>query len=231
VKRAARAAAALCLAANAGAAAALTPAEVYALVSPSVWRVVTYDVDGLPLSQGSAVVVAAESLATNCHVLAKAKRVVVRHEKTSFDAKLELWDTSRDVCQLRAAGLSAAPVRIAPTSSVVVGANVYAIGTPRGLELTMSAGLVSSLRKNSAGQVVLVQTSASISGGSSGGGLFDDSGALVGLTTLGSVTGDAQNLNFAIPADWIVELPDRHARLSKKTRSAGDGASAAGTSR
>jgi len=95
----------------------------------------------------------------------------------------------------------------------------------------MSAGLVSSLRKNSAGQVVLVQTSASISGGSSGGGLFDDSGALVGLTTLGSVTGDAQNLNFAIPADWIVELPDRHARLSKKTRSAGDGASAAGTSR
>jgi len=231
VKRAARAAAALCLAANAGAAAALTPAEVYALVSPSVWRVVTYDVDGLPLSQGSAVVVAAESLATNCHVLAKAKRVVVRHEKTSFDAKLELWDTSHDVCQLRAAGLSAAPVRIAPTSSVVVGANVYAIGTPRGLELTMSAGLVSSLRKNSAGQVVLVQTSASISGGSSGGGLFDDSGALVGLTTLGSVTGDAQNLNFAIPADWIVELPDRHARLSKKTRSAGDGASAAGTSR
>ncbi|MGZ3440500.1 MAG: trypsin-like peptidase domain-containing protein [Polyangia bacterium] len=75
----------------------------------------------------------------------------------------------------------------------------------------------SSLCKNTNGQVVLVQTSASISGGSSGGGLFDDSGALVGLTTLGSVTGDAQNLNFAIPADWIVDSPDRHGRLSKKT--------------
>ena len=227
MKRAARVAAALCLAANACAAAALTPAEVYALVSPSVWRVVTYDVDGLPLSQGSAVVVGVESLATNCHVLAKAKRVVVRHEKTSFDAKLELWDTPRDVCQLRAAGLAAAPVRIAPTASVVVGENVFAIGTPRGLELTMSAGLVSSLRKNTAGQIVLVQTSASISGGSSGGGLFDDSGALVGLTTLGSVTGDAQNLNFAIPADWIAELPDRHARLNKKPKRADDAASAA----
>ena len=146
MKRGARVAAALCLAANACAASALTPAEVYALVSPSVWRVVTYDVDGLPLSQGSAVVVGPEALATNCHVLAKAKRVVVRHEQTSFDAKLELWDTPRDVCQLRAAGLTAAPVRIAPTASVVVGENVYAIGTPRGLELTMSAGLVSSLR-------------------------------------------------------------------------------------
>jgi S1-C subfamily serine protease len=226
VKRGARVAAALCLAANACAAAALTPAEVYALVSPSVWRVVTYDGDGLPLSQGSAVVVGPEALATNCHVLAKAKRVVVRHEQTTFDAKLELWDTPRDVCQLRAAGLPAAPVRIAPTASVVVGENVYAIGTPRGLELTMSAGLVSSLRKNNAGQVVLVQTSASISSGSSGGGLFDDSGALVGLTTIGSVTGDAQNLNFAVPADWIVELPDRHARLSKKPGNAASAATA-----
>ena len=211
---AARFACALLLA-GAGSAAALTPAEVYALVAPSVWRVVTYDGDGLPLGQGSAVVVGAEALATNCHVLARAKRVVVRHEKTSFDARLDLWDIQRDLCQLRAAGLTAPPVRIAPTASVVVGATVYAIGTPRGLELTMSAGLVSSLRKNAAGQVVLVQTSASISGGSSGGGLFDDSGALVGLTTL-KIAGDAQNLNFAIPADWIVDLPERHGRLSKK---------------
>ena len=231
MKRGARLAAALCLAANACAAAALTPAEVYALVAPSVWRVVTYDGDGLPLSQGSAVVVGPEALATNCHVLAKARRVVVRHEQTTFDAKLELWDTPRDVCQLRAAGLPAAPVRIAPTASVVVGENVFAIGTPRGLELTMSAGLVSSLRKNNAGQVVLVQTSAPTSSGSSGGGLFDDSGALVGLTTIGSVTGDAQNLNFAIPADWIVELPDRHARLSRSHSGAGASAAAAGASR
>ena len=222
-----RTACAICLAGSATGAAALTPAEVYALVSPSVWRVVTYDVDGLQLAQGSAVVVGAEALATNCHVLARAKRVVVRHEKTSFDARLELWDTPRDVCQLRAAGLAAPAVRIAPTASVVVGANVYAIGTPRGLELTMSAGLVSSLRKNASGQVVLVQTSASISGGSSGGGLFDDSGALVGLTTIGSVTGDAQNLNFAIPADWIVDLPERHARQRKQAAAAKPGEDAA----
>lgn len=216
---AARVGCAVALAGVAGAAAALTPAEVYALASPSVWRVVTYDVDGLQLGQGSAVVVGAETLATNCHVLAKAKRVVVRHDKASFDARLDLWDAPRDVCQLRAAGLAAPPVRILPTASVVVGTNVYAIGTPRGLELTMSAGLVSSLRRNAAGQVILVQTSASISRGSSGGGLFDDTGALVGLTTIGSVTGDAQNLNFAIPADWIVELPERHARARGKAAS------------
>jgi len=61
-------------------------------------------------------------------VLAKAKRVVVRHEKASFEARLDLWDTARDLCQLRAAGLPAALVRIAPTASVVVGQNVYVQG-------------------------------------------------------------------------------------------------------
>jgi S1-C subfamily serine protease len=220
-----------CATALAGAAlpvAALTPAEVYALVAPSVWRVQTYDVDGLPLGLGSAVVVDHEALATNCHVLARAKKVVVRHEKVGVEARLEMWDTARDVCRLHAPGLGAPAVRLAPTAGVAVGSNVYAIGTPRGLELTMSAGLVSSLRRNASGQVVLFQTSASISRGSSGGGLFDEKGALIGLTTL-AITGDAQNLNFAIPADWIAELPERHARLNKNTAApaTGDQASAA----
>ena len=52
---------------------------------------------------------------------------------------------------------------------------------------------------------------AAISGGSSGGGLFIEAGALLGLTTIASITGDAQNLNFAIPVDWIKGLPRRHA--------------------
>jgi S1-C subfamily serine protease len=84
-----RVACATALAVTALPAAALTPAEVYALVAPSVWRVQTYDVDGLPLGLGSAVVVDNEALATNCHVLARAKKVVVRHEKMSVDARLD----------------------------------------------------------------------------------------------------------------------------------------------
>ena len=81
---------------------ALSAAEVYAQVSPAVWRVQTYDADGLPLGQGSGVVIGSDTLVTNCHVLAKAKRVAVRREKVSIDAKLDLWDVQRDLCQLRA---------------------------------------------------------------------------------------------------------------------------------
>lgn len=192
---------------------ALGPAEVFAQVSPSVWRVQTLDRDGLLLGQGSGVVIAPQQLVTNCHVLAKARRVQVRHEgqAQALPARLVLWDPPRDLCQLSVDGLTAPAVQLQPTPQVAVGQPAYAIGHPKGLDLTMSAGLVSSLRRNDAAQLVLIQTSAAISGGSSGGGLFSDQGALLGLTTIASVTADAQNLNFAIPADWIADLPRRHA--------------------
>lgn len=193
---------------------ALSAEQVYAKASPSVWRVVTYDIDNLPLGQGSGVVVAPQSLVTNCHVLAKAKRVSVRREKESHDAKLAMWDVKRDVCQLAVPSLRAPAVGVADSGRVVVGQGVFAIGNPKGLELTMSAGLVSSLRKNASGQLVLIQTSAAISGGSSGGGLFDDKAELIGLTTLGSASSDSQNLNFAIPSEWVRELPQRHAQAT-----------------
>ena len=192
---------------------ALTPAELFAQVSPSVWRVQTLDADGLMLGQGSAVVVAPGLLVTNCHVLARARQVQVRRDgqAKATPARLSLWDVQRDLCQLEAGGLSAPFVALGSAAIAAVGQPAYAIGHPRGLDLTMSAGLVSSLRRNGAGQLVLLQTSAAISGGSSGGGLFNEAGELLGLTTIASITGDAQNLNFAIPVDWIKDLPRRHA--------------------
>ena len=206
------------LAIGAGEATALTANEIYAKVSPSVWRVQTYDVDGLPLAFGTGVVIAPDTLITNCHVLAKAKRVAVKRDKTSIDAKLEMWDPQRDVCQLKAPNLGAPTVALGDVSRLQVGQSVFAVGNPKGLDLTMSAGLLSSIRRNDQGQILLLQTSAPISRGSSGGGLFDEEGVLIGLTTLGSV-GDAQNLNFAIPVDWIKELPQRHAKLTKPAAS------------
>lgn len=200
-----------------GSATALPPAEVYAKVAPSVWRVQTYDVDGLPIGIGSGVVIAPDTLVTNCHVLAKAKRVAVKREKISIDAKLEMWDPQRDVCQIKAPNLGAPVVALGEVGKLKVGQNVYAVGNPKGLDLTMSAGLLSSIRRNTKDQVILLQTSAAISGGSSGGGLFDDEGVLIGLTTLGSVSADAQNLNFAVPVDWVRELPQRHAKLVVKS--------------
>lgn len=88
-----------------------------------------------------------------------------------------LWDSERDVCQVQVQNLGTPAVATGDTSRLVVGQNVYAVGAPLGLELTLSAGLVSSLR-GSSGRLAAIQTSAPISPGSSGGGLFDDEGRL-----------------------------------------------------
>ncbi|TAN74284.1 MAG: serine protease, partial [Magnetospirillum sp.] len=78
-----------------------------------------------------------------------------------------------------------------------VGETVYSIGAPKGLEATLGQGLVSGLRTIKG--LRYVQTSAPISAGSSGGGLFDAAGNLVGITTFH--LRDAEGLNFAISVD------------------------------
>ncbi len=79
---------------------------------------------------------------------------------------------------------------------------VFAIGAPYGLELSLSDGLIAALRHENG--VDLVQTTAPISRGLSGGGLFDAQGRLVGITTF--YLSGSQNLNFAIAADQITAL-------------------------
>ena len=94
---------------------------------------------------------------------------------------------------------------VGTTKMLKVGAKVYAIGAPKGLELTLSDGIVSSLREVEGGHYI--QTTAAISPGSSGGGLFDESGALVGLITF--YFSEGQNLNFAVPVEWVNALAQR----------------------
>ena len=182
--------------------------ELYDRVAPSIW-LVENDMGGGKGALGSAVVIAPGTLITNCHVVAKARSLHVRHERRRFEAQLQYRDPVRDLCQLQAAGVHAPSVRIAAASQLHVGAKVYALGNPRGLELTLSDGLVSALRRDRGGELKYVQISVPISHGSSGGGLFDTAGRLVGITTAG--VDDAQNLNFALPAEWILQLPMRAA--------------------
>jgi S1-C subfamily serine protease len=123
-------------------------------------------------------------------------------------------DSQFDLCGLDVSGLPATPVAIGSVKSISVGQRVYAIGAPRGLELSISEGLVSSLRPISGS--LNIQTTAAMSPGSSGGGLFDHNGFLVGITTF--VVKDGQNLNFALPADLIHGLPARSADMNMPPR-------------
>jgi len=190
---------------------ALEPDQVFAKVSPSIVTV-TARRSSSPESGwfGSGVVIAPGQVVTNCHIIEGADVVLLKRGEYSTIGFVRYTDPGRDLCQLGAtdpAGFEKAVTRLDVVSSLRVGEKVYAIGAPQGLELTLSDGLIASLRKLPSGETI-IQTSAPISKGSSGGGLFDSNGRLIGITSYFARMG--QNLNFAIPASWISELPERH---------------------
>lgn len=197
---------------------ALEPDALFARVDPSVWAVVATDAQGRSQSQGSAVVVGPGRLVTNCHVLARMTRFQVTKDNVSYGGRLEFPDPENDLCQIRVDNFSAPAVELAPRDTLRVGTRVYAIGIPQGRETTLSDGLLSGLRRDDAGQLLFVQTSAPISSGSSGGGLFDAEGRLIGITTF--ARRESQNVNLAVPAYRISELPERGRQLLERRAAA-----------
>ena len=164
-------------------------------------------------AQGGGVIVGGPNqVATNCHVVDEspndirvykgAERRAVRD--APYAAEIVAGDRERDVCLLSVAGLWGIAAGVRRAGDLAVGEAVYAVGAPQGLDFSISDGIVSQLRILAGESAPLIQTSAAISPGSSGGGLFDSEGRLVGLTTWKIREGE--NLNFAVPADWALEL-------------------------
>ena len=180
--------------------------QVFAEVSPSIVRIVVFNDSYTPIGGGSGVVTARGTVVTNCHVALKGVTVEVRAGKDSFPANVLIADETYDLCQLSVGGGFSAPaVEFGAMQYVRTGQKVFAVGAPQGLDLTISEGIVSSLRESRLGTII--QTTAPISPGSSGGGLFNISGQLIGITTFQVRSG--QNLNFAVPADWIADMTPR----------------------
>lgn len=190
-----------------GAGFALEPDELFVRVSPSVVEIHGFDTRIKPATYGSGVVIARETVITNCHVLAKTRSIIVKKGNAHHQATLEYPDVERDLCQLKVPDLNAPAVTLGSSQSLRVGQRVYALGNPIGLELTLSDGLISAFRKMEGSAVPRLQTSAPISPGSSGGGLFDRDGNLIGITTAGAP--GAENIAIAHPVEWVRELPER----------------------
>lgn len=177
----------------------LNPQQIYLRATQSV--VVIYGADSVKgsVSQGSGVVVAQDVVATNCHVIQNADSGAVMFRGQKYSIQSVHGDRQFDYCILKTLGLPAKPATIGALADVAPGQRVYSIGSPRGLELTIAEGLVSGIRKKPPIPMSLIQTSAPISPGSSGGGLFDEYGRVVGITTF--LLNDSQNLNFALPIE------------------------------
>jgi tetratricopeptide (TPR) repeat protein len=184
----------------------LSPDAVFARVSPAVVQVVIQDRHNQTIGTGTGFLVSRNGLiATNYHVIEKAHAAqIVLSDKTLLPvAGVVAWDEEADLAIVQVAGqVSALPLELSKGDLPQVGAKVFAIGNPEGLTHTLSDGLVSAHRIDD--RFTLIQTTAPISHGSSGGPLLAADGTVVGVTTAFLQVG--QNLNFAVPASHVAEL-------------------------
>jgi S1-C subfamily serine protease len=178
----------------------LTPPQLFDRVNPSVWTVFSAaTAENLKamnnVSLASAVAVSETKLLTNHHVIDNKPYVVIKHGDRFAKAVVYSGDKFSDRCILLVSGVKLSPVGgYRRFSTLSVGEDVYTVGSPKGLENTLGHGMISAKRQFEGFN--MIQTTAQISEGSSGGALFDHFGNLIGITTFKVIQGEG--LNFAI---------------------------------
>lgn len=178
---------------------AITPAEIFAKNSASI---VTIGALAKKFGRiGTGFVVSQEGLIlTNNHVLDENDDIYVKFNDNKFyKGRVVDFDDRLDIALVKIDRPGSRPLKLGNSDSVRIGERILAIGNPLGLECTVSDGLISAIRETDAG-TRLLQISAPISTGSSGGPLFNMSGEVIGVTS--SAASGGQNLNFAVPINY-----------------------------
>lgn len=181
-------------------------AQIYARCAPSVFVLEAYDGEGERIAYGSGVFLTADGAAvSNFHVIdgAQSARVITSDGREYDVAGLYGYDAENDLILLQVAGEGFTPVEVDYSGAQITGQTVYTIGNPKGLEGSLSTGIISSVKRTVNG-VEYIQTTAPISSGSSGGALLDEQGRLIGITA--ASVSDGQNLNLAIPAAALLNV-------------------------
>lgn len=151
---------------------------------------------------GSGVAVERSIIATNCHVALSGNFLIVKINNKTLVGRLFYYNQKRDLCLIQIFDSPLKSVTIRASKSVKIGEDVFAIGNPKGQMKTISKGIISNKVKEDG--IEILQTDASISSGSSGGGLFDTDGKLIGITT--KSLKEAENIAFAIPTELILAV-------------------------
>jgi len=176
---------------------AMTPAQIAERALPSVVLIRT------PIMIGTGFVVWKDGrIATNLHVLAGAREAtVILTDKREFsDIEVLAVDPAHDLAIIRVAAKGLVPLVLGDSGAVKAGEHVVAIGHPLGLGNTVSDGIVSAVRDEDP-QARLLQITAPIAPGSSGGPIFNEHAEVIGVATL--FASEGQNLNFGVPVSYL----------------------------
>lgn len=166
-------------------------------------------------STGTGVILTKDGyIVTNAHVVAGAEHVrVIFSNNDIFDASLAGFNADEDLAVLKVDATGLTPAEFGDSSTLRCGDPVVAIGDPLGYRSTITDGIISALDREvdvDGITMVLIQTSAAINFGNSGGALINQYGQVVGITTIKIVTddGSAEALGFAIPSQRVKYVVD-----------------------
>lgn len=163
---------------------------------------------------GSGVVYSEDGyILTNNHVIEGASNITVSmHDGTEYDATLVATDSQSDIAVLKIDATGLTPVTFGDSDSLSVGDLAVVIGNPLGtLAGTATDGIVSGLEREitlNGKNMTLMQISASVNPGNSGGGVFDQYGNLIGLVVAKSSGSDVEGLGFAIPSNTVASVAE-----------------------
>jgi hypothetical protein len=192
--------------------------EIFRRVSPSVALVLAGAGDGKPSSLSSGVILGADGVVfTAYHAVKNAKQLQVRlaNGETFDQVELVGFDERRDVAALRIPAMHLPALAVANSSEAKPGDPLYVIANPRGLNSSVSNGVLSAVRladevPGAGSGYRLLQLTAPISPGSSGGVVVDAQARALGIVV--STLEGGQNLNFAVPLDSVAGISTQGGR-------------------
>ena len=175
----------------------------------------------VPRGVGSGFIVSTDGFVmTNAHVVEGADEVIVTlTDKREFKARIVGSDRRTDVAVVKIEATGLPSVRLGDASRVRVGEWVMAIGSPFGLENTVTAGIVSAKQRDTGDYLPFIQTDVAINPGNSGGPLINMRGEVIGINSqIYSRSGGFQGISFAIPIDEAVRVADQLRSTGRVTR-------------
>ena len=166
----------------------------------------------VPRGVGSGFLISSDGyLLTNHHVIDGADEIYVTlADKREFKGKLIGSDRRTDVALVKVDGVGLPRVTVGDSSRLRVGEWVIAIGSPFGLENTVTAGIVSAKGRDTGDYLPFIQTDAAVNPGNSGGPLLNVRGEVVGINSqIYSRTGGFMGISFSIPIDEAMRVVDQ----------------------
>lgn len=200
---------------------ALSPSEIYDKVTASTVTVLGRQ--GEYSSVGTGIIFSEDGyVLTNCHVIegCSACTVLITDSygvDARYDARLVGYDEDVDLAVLKVSGSDLPAAQFGVSDDLLVGDPAYAIGNPLGVELrnTLTSGIVSAINRNvdvDGVTMTLIQTTAALNSGNSGGPLINQYGQVIGVNTIKMMSeyDTIEGLGFAIPSSlalrWVNEL-------------------------